>query len=71
LLPGERLTRLIALYAALFTGWATWGLGLEAMTYGGVLLLAGLPIVLMVRAGRQAADGVTKRVADTPPRPLP
>jgi basic amino acid/polyamine antiporter, APA family len=51
LLPGERAIVPVALFAAAFTGWATWGLGLQAMGYGAVLLVLGLPIYWVVRRG--------------------
>ena len=52
LLPEERLLIPVALFAAAFTGWATWGLGLEAMVYAAVLLLIGVPIYFAVRRSR-------------------
>lgn len=52
LLPEERLLIPVALFAAAFTGWATWGLGLEAMAYAAVLLLIGVPIYFAVRRSR-------------------
>ena len=52
LLPEERLLIPVALFAAAFTGWATWGLGIEAMSYAGGLLLIGLPIYWAVRRNR-------------------
>jgi APA family basic amino acid/polyamine antiporter len=55
LLPGERLIVPVALFGAAFSGWATWGLGLEAMGYGAVLLLIGLPIYWAVRRGQRMA----------------
>ena len=42
LLPGERWVAVAALIAAAFTLWAEWGLGLEAMLYGGGLIALGL-----------------------------
>jgi basic amino acid/polyamine antiporter, APA family len=55
LLRGEALTALAALVAAAFTIWAEWGLGHEALTYGAVLIVAGLPVYWWVRTA--AASG--------------
>ncbi|WP_420382448.1 amino acid permease [Novosphingobium sp.] len=52
LLPGERTLIPVALFATAFTGWATWGLGGEAVGYGVVLILIGLPIYWLVRRTR-------------------
>jgi APA family basic amino acid/polyamine antiporter len=41
----------VALFGAVFSGWATWGLGLEAIGYGAALLAGGLPIYWAVRRG--------------------
>ncbi len=51
LLPGERLMIPVALFGAVFSAWATWGLGLEAIGYGAALLACGLPIYWAVRRG--------------------
>ena len=50
LLAGDQLVAVAALIAAGFTLWAEWGLGGEAMLYGAVLILAGLPVYLSVRS---------------------
>ena len=55
LLPGERLIVPVALFGAVFSAWATWGLGLEAMAYGAGLLACGLPIYWAVRRGQRLA----------------
>jgi len=55
LLPGERALVPVALFGAVFSAWATWGLGLEAMAYGAALLLIGLPIYWAVRRGQRMA----------------
>lgn len=52
LLPGERAIIPAALFGTAFSAWATWGLGLEAMGYGAVLLALGLPIYWVVRRGQ-------------------
>ncbi len=52
LLPGERALIPVALFATAFTGWATWGLGREAVVYGAVLVVIGLPIYWLVRRKR-------------------
>ncbi len=44
LVRGERLLPVAALVAALFAVWAEWGLGLEAIGYGAVLIALGLPV---------------------------
>ncbi len=62
LLPGERALVPVALFATLFTGWATWGLGGEAVAYGAVLIVTGLPIYWLVRRNG---------VIDPPPGPTP
>lgn len=50
LLPDDRPVALAALVAAGFTVWAEWGLGVEAIVYGTMLVLAGLPVYLAVRS---------------------
>ena len=50
LLPGDRPVAVAALVAAGFTVWAEWGLGVEAIVYGTLLVLAGLPVYLAVRS---------------------
>ena len=49
LLPGERGIALLALIGAAFIVWASWGLGGSALIYGGLLVLAGLPVYWAVR----------------------
>ena len=49
LIPGDRKLGLIAVIAAGFTVWAQWGLGVEAMIYGALLVAAGLPVYWAVR----------------------
>ncbi|MDE2595277.1 MAG: amino acid permease [Sphingomonadales bacterium] len=39
----------VALGAAAFTLWASWGLGPQALAYGAVLVVAGLPVYWWVR----------------------
>ncbi len=60
LLPGERLIVPLALFGAAFSAWATWGLGLEAMGYGAVLLVLGLPIYWAVRRGNFRSEKMIK-----------
>ncbi len=55
LLPHDRALVPVALFGAVFSGWATWGLGLEAIGYGAILLVLGLPIYLAVRRGQSGA----------------
>lgn len=58
--PGDQPFQLVALAAAAFSVWATWGLGGEAMGLGAVLVLAGLPVYAAVRrAGTAATSGAT------------
>lgn len=52
LLPGERRLTLAALIAAAFTLWAEWGLGAEAVGWGALLIVAGLPVYWLVRNAR-------------------
>lgn len=49
LIPGNPRILLAALVGAAFTLWAEWGLGLEVLKYGAVLLLAGLALYPLVR----------------------
>ena len=49
LIPGDRKLGLIAVIAAGFTVWAQWGLGVEAMIYGALLVAAGLPVYWAVK----------------------
>ena len=55
LIPGDRKLGLIAVIAAGFTVWAQWGLGVEAMIYGALLVAAGLPVYWAVKSA--AASG--------------
>ncbi len=52
LIPGDRKLGLIAVIAAGFTIWAQWGLGVEAMIYGALLIAAGLPVYYAVSSAR-------------------
>lgn len=57
LLADEPVTRAVALVAAGFVGWMTWGLGAKADLWGLALLAAGLPVYWGVRrAGENRAD---------------
>lgn len=49
LLPEDRRLGAAAVIAALFTLWAEWGLGQEALIYAALLVLAGLPVYWWVR----------------------
>lgn len=49
LMPGDRPLGIAALIAAAFTLWAEWGLGVEAMLYGALLILCGAPVYWAVR----------------------
>jgi APA family basic amino acid/polyamine antiporter len=51
LLRDEPWVVVLAALAALFNAWALWGLGLEAIAYGLVLVALGLPVYLLVRRG--------------------
>ena len=55
LLPGERRVAVAALIAAAFTLWAEWGLGLEAMLYGGGLIALGLALYPFVSSAKSSA----------------
>ena len=55
LLRGEARVVAAAVVAALFTLWAEWGLGLEAMLYGGGLIALGLALYPFVRTARSSA----------------
>ena len=54
LVPQDRTLMLAALIAAAFTVWAEWGLGGEAMGWGALLIVAGLPVYLMVSSARSS-----------------
>ncbi|BEU99826.1 amino acid permease [Novosphingobium olei] len=56
LLPGERLLAVVALIAAAFIVWASWGLGAHALGYGALFVVAGVPVYWVVRRG-QKKDG--------------
>ena len=55
LIPGDKRVALAALVAAGFTLWAEWGLGLNVIQYGALLIAAGLALYPFVRSG--AASG--------------
>lgn len=44
--------------AALFSLWALWGAGYEAMGWGAVLLASGIPIYFIARASRAPAESL-------------
>lgn len=52
LLRGRGLSRVAAFFALLYSGYALIGTGHEALLWGGVLLLAGLPIYAWMRRTR-------------------
>lgn len=52
LLRGERRGRIAALFALAYSGYALFGAGSEALLWGAVLLLAGLPVYAWMRAVR-------------------
>ena len=54
LVPGDRKLAAAAVIAALFTLWAEWGLGGEAVAYGAVLVALGLPVYLSVRSAKSS-----------------
>ena len=51
LVPGDFRLATAAVVAAVFTLWAEWGLGAEAVAYGAALIVAGLPVYWLVRRG--------------------
>ena len=55
LVPGDRVLGLAAVIAALFTLWAEWGLGTEALAYGAALVALGLPVYLAVKSAAASA----------------
>ena len=55
LLPDERVLVGAALIGAAFIGWAAWGLGLEALTYGAGFIALGLPVYLLIRRDAAAS----------------
>ncbi|WP_088306909.1 amino acid permease [Novosphingobium sp. B 225] len=52
--PGDRLLALAAVIACGFTVWAEYGLGLEAIAWGTLLIGAGLPVYWAVRSARSS-----------------
>jgi APA family basic amino acid/polyamine antiporter len=38
--------------AALFSAWAIWGAGLEAIKLGAILLASGIPLYFLARRGK-------------------
>ncbi len=55
LLRGDALVLAAGVIAALFTLWAEWGLGIEAMLYGGALIAAGLALYPFVSSAKSSA----------------
>lgn len=55
LLPGQPRVFPAAVVAALFTLWAEWGLGLQAMLYGGGLIGLGLALYPLVKTAKSSA----------------
>jgi APA family basic amino acid/polyamine antiporter len=55
LVRGSVVTLLAALIAVGFFFWAEYGLGIEAIGYAALLILAGLPVYLWVRSARASA----------------
>ena len=56
LVKGEAAVAVAAVIAALFTLWAEWGLGIEAMLYGALLIGIGLALYPLVRSNAQGAS---------------
>ncbi|WP_408588301.1 amino acid permease [Novosphingobium sp.] len=54
LLPAERGLLPVALVASGFIVWASWGLGAQALTYGALFVVAGVPVYWLVRRGQRA-----------------
>jgi hypothetical protein len=52
LLPGQRRVMAAAVVAAAFTVWAEWGLGPQAISYGALLVAAGLPFYWAVTSAK-------------------
>jgi len=52
---GRKAMPIFAL-AALFSLWAIWGAGYEAMLWGAVLLVSGIPVYFIARAGRSSPE---------------
>jgi APA family basic amino acid/polyamine antiporter len=57
-MPAGAMLRGIFVVAALFSAWTLWGAGAEALGWGAVLTLAGLPLFAMTR-GHRAEVAVT------------
>lgn len=55
LLRDEWAVVAVAMLAGAFNAWALWGLGLEAIAYGLVLVALGVPVYLAVRWGKTSA----------------
>lgn len=55
LLPGERALAFVALVGAAFIVWASWGLGAQALAYGALFVVAGVPVYWAVRRTRSSA----------------
>jgi APA family basic amino acid/polyamine antiporter len=51
---GGREGRVVALFALLYSGYALLGAGTEALAWGAVLLLAGVPVYFWLRRARRA-----------------
>lgn len=56
LLRDEPLVIGVAALAAVFNAWALWGLGIDAIRYGLMLVVLGLPVYLLVRRNRPAGQ---------------
>ncbi|HCF24733.1 MULTISPECIES: amino acid permease [unclassified Novosphingobium] len=54
LMRDQALTVIAALIAVAFFVWAEYGLGLEAMVYAGLLIVAGLPVYWLVNSARSS-----------------
>ena len=54
LVKGEAAVAVAAVIAALFTLWAEWGLGIEAMLYGALLIGIGLALYPLVRTAKSS-----------------
>jgi APA family basic amino acid/polyamine antiporter len=52
LVRGSAITLIAALVAVAFFFWAEYGLGVEAMLYAALLIVAGLPVYLSVRTAK-------------------
>jgi APA family basic amino acid/polyamine antiporter len=48
--------RLVAIGAFVYSAWALWGTGAESLAWGGVLLLAGVPVYLWQQRQRPATS---------------